>query len=373
VSIVRLEDNPLIRPADVKPSREDFEVVCVFNPGATRVGAEIVLLLRVAERPRPAPGEVVAPILDPDDPARGIRILRVKKSDPAFEAIDSRVFRYRHRPYLTSISHLRAARSRDGRHFTVEDTPALAPELASEEYGVEDPRITRIGDTYYVNYSAISRHGVATGLAVTRDFRRFDRKGIIFVPDNRDVTIFPEKVDGSYLCYHRPSSGMFGRADMWLARSGDLVHWGGHRVVATAREGMWDSWRIGGGAVPIKTPQGWLEIYHGADDEQRYCLGTLLADLDRPEKILGRSSEPILSAEAPYEREGFFGNTVFTCGAVDEPDGRVVIYYGAADACVAGAETTIDDLLGGLGGAGAKAQAGGRAKASACRGSGGYG
>ena len=113
----------------------------------------------------------------------------------------------------------------------------------------------------------------------------------------------------------------------------------------TTREGMWDSWRIGGGAVPIRTERGWLEIYHGADHTQRYCLGTMLADLEHPEKVTARSSQPILSAEAPYEREGFFGNAVFTCGAVAEPDGRVMIYYGAADARVAGVETTIDDLL----------------------------
>ena len=345
MAIVRFDDNPLIRPADVKPSRDDFEVVCAFNAGATRFGDEILLLLRVAERPSPAPGEIVAPILDPDDPSRGITILRVKETDPDFEAIDSRVFSYRNRPYLTSISHLRLARSKDGRNFTIEQTPALFPELPSEEYGVEDPRITRIGDEYYINYSAISRRGVATGLAVTRDFRAFERRGLIFVPDNRDVTIFPEKVGGRYACYHRPASGMFHRADMWFADSPDLIHWGNHQLVAATRPGMWDGWRIGGGAVPVKTDRGWLEIYHGADESQRYTLGTMLAELDRPEKVIGRSSQPILAPEAPYECEGFFGQVVFSCGAVAGTDGRVIIYYGAADECIAGVETTVDDLL----------------------------
>ncbi len=346
--MIRFERNPLITPADVKPSRPDFEVVCVFNAGAVRFGREILLLLRVAERPRPQAGEVVAPILHPEDPSQGIQILRVRKGSPDLEEVDSRVFKYKGSTYLTSISHLRLARSEDGRDFTVADTPAIAPACREEEFGIEDPRITQIGDRYYVNYSAISRMGISTGLAVTRDFATYERMGIIFVPDNRDVTVFPEKVGGLYVCYHRPVSGMFGRADMWLATSPDLLRWGDHKYVAGTRAGMWDCWRIGGGAVPFKTPKGWLEIYHGVDATQRYCLAAMLADAERPERIIGRSPAPILSPEAPYEREGFFGNVVFTCGAVADPDGRVLIYYGAADQCIAAAETTVEALLAGL-------------------------
>jgi predicted GH43/DUF377 family glycosyl hydrolase len=348
VVVTRFKENPLIRPEDVRPSRTDFEVVCVFNAGAIRVGDEILLLLRVAERPSHEKNEAVAPILDPDDPSKGVTLLRVRTRDPDFEAIDSRVFSYRNRPYLTSISHLRVARSGDGRRFVIEEKPALYPAVQYEEYGVEDPRITQIGDDYYINYSAISRMGVATGLAVTRDFRSFDRRGIIFVPDNRDVTIFPDKCNGNYVCHHRPSSGMFRQADMWYATSPDLIHWGGHKIIATTRPGMWDNWRIGGGAVPFRTEHGWVCIYHGADDTQRYCLGTLLVDLEHPDRVIGRSPHPILSPDAPYEREGFFGNVVFTCGAVPEADGRVLLYYGAADECIAGAEATVNDLLSGI-------------------------
>jgi predicted GH43/DUF377 family glycosyl hydrolase len=275
-------------------------------------------------------------------------VLRIRKGDPDLEEIDSRVFRYRKATYLTSISHLRLARSPDGRSFTVAESPAMAPARREEEFGIEDPRITRIGDCYYINYSAISQMGISTGLAVTRDFAAYERLGIIFVPDNRDVTIFPEKVGGLYVCYHRPVSGMFGRADMWLATSPDLLRWGDHKFVAGTRPGMWDCWRIGGGAVPFKTPRGWLEIYHGVDATQRYCLAAMLADADQPERIIARSPAPILAPDAPYEREGFFGNVVFTCGAVAEQDGRVIVYYGAADQCIAAAETTVDDLLAGL-------------------------
>jgi beta-1,2-mannobiose phosphorylase / 1,2-beta-oligomannan phosphorylase len=348
VPMIRFDRNPLITPADVKPSRPDFEVVCVFNAGSIRFGNEILLLLRVAERPKPQAGDVVAPILHPDDPSKGIQTLRVRKGDPDLEEVDSRVFKYKGATYLTSISHLRLARSPDGCNFTVGESPALCPACREEEFGIEDPRITQIGDRYYINYSAISRMGISTGLAVTRDFATYERMGIIFVPDNRDVTIFPEKVGGLYVCYHRPVSGMFGRADMWLATSPDLLRWGDHKFVAGTRTGMWDCWRIGGGAVPFKTRKGWLEIYHGVDATQRYCLAAMLADSEHPERIIARSPAPILSPDAPYEREGFFGNVVFTCGAVAEPDGRVIVYYGAADQCIAAAETTVDDLLAGL-------------------------
>lgn len=345
MALTRFKENPLIRPADVKPSREDFKVVCVFNAGAIRLGDEVLLLLRVAERPDHGPDEVVAPILHPDDPARGIELLRVKRDDPDLEVEDSRVFKYRSASYLTSISHLRVARSRDGRRFTVEDSPALSPERRDEEYGIEDPRITPIGGDCYVNFSAISRTGIATGLAVTRDFRNFERLGIIFPPDNRDVTILPEQVGGQYVCYHRPIAAMFGRADIWMATSPDLRNWGDHRHVMGPRRGKWDGWRVGGGAVPIRTERGWLSIYHAADAEQRYCLGLLLTDLERPEKVVACADQPILTPDAPYEKEGFFGNVVFTCGAVTDDDGRVVIYYGAADECIAAAETTVEDLL----------------------------
>lgn len=343
--ITRFEENPLITIADVKPSREDFEVVCVFNAGATRVGDETLLLLRVAERPAHTADEVLSPHLHPKDASRGVQVLRVSRDDPGLDMPDARVFAYRGTWYLTSISHLRLARSRDGRHFTIDDRPTISPDRQDEEYGIEDPRITRIDDTYYINYSAISSKGVATGLAVTRDFVTFEKRGIIFPPDNRDVTFFPEKIGGRYACYHRPLASMFNRGDMWYATSPDMVHWGEHRFAFGPQAGSWDAWRVGGGAVPFKTRDGWLEIYHAADENQRYCLGAFLADGEQPHRIIGHASQPILTPDAPYEREGFFGNVVFTCGAVVDGAGRVVIYYGAADVCVAAVETSVDDLL----------------------------
>lgn len=345
MTLTRFSENPLIGPADVKPSRDDLEVVCAFNCGAIRMDNDILLLLRVAERPPVSADERVAPRLDPEDVSKGLQMMRVKRSNPDLEEIDSRVFRYRGRLYLTSISHLRLAHSSDGRRFTVQDTPALFPATREEEYGIEDPRITLIDGEYQINYTAVSRNGIATALASTRDFESYQRRGIIFAPDNRDVTIFPEKLGRRYLCFHRPMGARFGQQNMWAAQSPDLLHWGRHQFVCECRPGMWDELKVGGGAIPIRTEAGWLHIYHGADRDQKYCLGLLLTDLEQPHRVIARSEKPILSPEADYERKGFFGNVVFTCGAVSEPDGRVLIYYGASDQYTCCAETTIAELL----------------------------
>lgn len=348
MALIRFNENPLITPADVRPSHDGLEVVCAFNAGCVRVDDDILLLLRVAERPRVGAGEMVAPILDPQDVAKGLRIARFSKTDPDLEEIDSRVFRHRGRLYLTSISHLRVAHSTDGINFTVQERPAMFPATRDEEYGLEDPRIVKLDGVYHVNFTAVSRNGIATGLAGTRDFQNFERKGILFAPDNRDVTIFPEKLAGKYVCFHRPMGSRFGQQNIWSASSPDLLHWGQHQFVAACRPGTWDELKVGGGAVPIRTDRGWLHIYHGADRKQRYCLGLLLTDLKEPHRVLARSVEPILAPEADYERRGFFGNVVFTCGAVPFPDGRIIIYYGASDESTCGAETSVEALLASL-------------------------
>jgi predicted GH43/DUF377 family glycosyl hydrolase len=184
-------------------------------------------------------------------------------------------------------------------------------------------------------------------LASTRDFRSFRRLGAIFPPDNKDVAIFPEKIGGRYYALHRPSSSGFGRPEIWLAESPDLLCWGNHRHLMGLREIAWDDRRIGGGAVPFRVTEGWLEIYHGADHLNRYCLGAVLLNADEPWKIIARGERPILEPEAPYEASGFFGGVVFTCGALAEDD-LVKIYYGAADTSIAYAEIPLEDILKGL-------------------------
>lgn len=343
--VERFPDNPLISPGQVAPSREGWEVVSTLNAGAVSFAGKVLLLVRVAERPIcDDPDELVAPMLDCAADPPEMRVLRIRRNDPDVVCDDPRVLICRGQTYLTSISHLRIARSHDGRHFTVDDEPALAPNAWYEAFGIEDPRITEIEGRYLITHTAVSEHGIASALASTRDFRILERHGLIFPPENRNVTIFPERLNGRYACYHRPVGRHIATMDMWAAYSPDLQHWGGHARVIGSRPGRWDSQRVGAGTVPIRTERGWLAIYHGADDSQRYSLGAILCDLERPEVVLARSAEPLLSPEAPYEVAGFFGNVVFTCGAVLQGD-DLLVYYGAADQFVCGAALSLAELI----------------------------
>ena len=134
---------------------------------------------------------------------------------------------------------------------------------------------------------------------------------------------------------------------MWVSSSHDLRNWGGHHCILHTREGWWDSARVGAGAAPIKTEEGWLEIYHGADHHDRYCLGALLLDLDDPTRVIARSSDPIMEPDFDYEQEGFYGNVVFTNGYLLNGD-EIVLYYGASDEVICGARLSVEEILSGI-------------------------
>jgi predicted GH43/DUF377 family glycosyl hydrolase len=143
-----------------------------------------------------------------------------------------------------------------------------------------------------------------------------------------------------------------GQHSIWTATSSDLKSWGNHRLVATPRASGWDDTKVGGGAVPFRVhvdrEDGWLAIYHGVTgNPPNYCLGALLLDRHDPSRVRGRSRDPILKPEAPYEVEGFFGKVVFTCGALVDGD-QVRVYYGAADGVVAVADLSLAEILSGL-------------------------
>lgn len=342
--LTRFKENPLISPSDVKPSRPDFEVMCAFNAGAALHRGQTVLLVRVAERPQPERGYVSTAFLDPAHPD-ALKVLRIRLKDPQLDFSDPRFFMHRGRFYLTSISHLRLATSADGHAFTVAPVPALRPEFDYEEYGIEDPRICRLNGWFYVNYSAISRQGVVTALARTRDFVSYEKLGIIFCPDNKDIALFPEKINGRYYCFHRPSMKQIGAPSMWLASSPNLRDWGQHRFIMGPRPGAWDSERVGCGASPVKTPHGWLQIYHGANEKVCYCSGAVLLDLQEPWKVLARSDTPLFRPQAPYERRGLMPNVVFSNGLVPRSDGLLDVYYGAADTTTCGLSLDLNALL----------------------------
>ncbi|MEO8335412.1 MAG: glycoside hydrolase family 130 protein [bacterium] len=331
----------------IRPSRPDLEVVGVFNPAAIRHGDDIVLLLRVAEAPRKQDeSDVIAPVFNASTGQLDFRHWNAGAAE--LDVSDRRIIVFDGKTWLTSISHLRVARSRDGIHFDVESHPAICPTTELEAFGCEDARISRIDDTYWINYTAVSPLGIATALASTRDFRTFHRHGIIFPPNNRDVAIFPEKIGGRFAALHRPMPQGIGEPTIWCATSTDMLAWGDHKFVACARADSWDDAKIGGGAVPFRVRDGWLAVYHGVGrSPMQYALGALLLDADDPSVVLARSETPILAPHARYEREGFFGGVVFTCGLVADGD-LVRIYYGAADGVTAVADLSLAEILGGL-------------------------
>ncbi|MCC3377279.1 glycoside hydrolase family 130 protein [Cohnella sp. REN36] len=343
MAVIRCESNPVVRPQDVPPTRPNFRVLGAFNAGVAVRGDETILLLRVAEAPIPEQeSDVLIPLLA--ESGDDVSIIRLQSADSRYDFSDSRVVSENGRvAMLTSLSHLRVARSRDGVRFDVDPEPALFPRLSMEAWGIEDPRVTQIEDRYYVTYSSVSPRGVAVGLAETTDFRAFTRLGLMLPPENKDVMLFPERIGGKYCALHRPVPRSFGAPEMWIAESPDLVHWGNHRFLMGLGEYGWDSARMGGGAVPIRTERGWLVLYHGADASHRYSMGAALLDLEEPGRVLARSARPFLEPEADYERNGFFGGVVFSCGAIRLGD-TIRMYYGAADETTAMADIPLRDI-----------------------------
>lgn len=341
--IQRFPENPLIVPKDVKPSRPDFEVLCAFNPGATLFDGTRLLLVRVAERPRQEKGYVSTVITNQE--TGDLKVLRYKLDDPDLDASDPRVIRYRGVNYLTSLSHLRTATSKDGSNFTISPEPTLIGSGLYETYGIEDARITKLEDAYYINYTGVSALGVVTCLARTRDFQSFERLGVIFGPDNKDVAIFTEKIAGRHYTLHRPAVKHLGNLAIWMASSDNLLDWGRHQAIIGPRPGKWDSERVGAGASPIRTSEGWLELYHGCDENTRYCTGALLLDLEKPWEVVARSEEPFLVPEAPYERQGLLPDIIFHSGLIDNADGTVDLYYGGGDFLTCGCRVSIQEIL----------------------------
>lgn len=339
----RLDANPLLTPDDVKPTGPGLEVLCTLNPAAVRFGDEILLLVRVGQRPPLERDWVCYLYWDIDSGAE--KIARFARNDPNLTTPDGRGHYYRGRMLLSSMSHLRVARGRDGENFTFDKAPAIYPSTAYEAFGCEDARITRIEGRYYITYTAVSDRGVAVALASTDDFVRFDKHGLIFPPYQKDVCLFPEKVRGMYVCRHRPYRSEFNAASIWTAYSPDLACWGHHEMTLAPTPGTWEADRVGCGAPPIKTDQGWLELYHAADDRGHYRLGAALSDLEHPERMLTRSEAPIFEPRAEYELTGVYGNCVFHNGLIADADGTLRVYYGAADRICAAAVTTVDEMI----------------------------
>lgn len=339
----RFSQNPILTTKEIKPSQPGLEVTCVLNPGVFRFEGKTWLLLRVAERPVQKEGVVSFPILNEDG---SMQILEFDKEDPLVDLSDTRFVVYKGKAYLSTISHLRLVCSDDGiRFYEPSDFPdKIFGQGPLETFGIEDSRVSLLDGVYHLTYTQVSENGVGVGFMRTRDWRNFSREGMIIPPHNKDCALFEEKIGGKYFCFHRPSGIALGGNFIWIASSPDLLHWGGHHCILRTREGWWDSARVGAGAAPIKTKAGWLEIYHGADQNHRYSLGAMLLDLNDPAKVLARSHNPIFEPTADYELTGFFGNVVFTNGHLVDGD-DITMYYGASDEVICGATLSIEAIL----------------------------
>jgi beta-1,4-mannooligosaccharide/beta-1,4-mannosyl-N-acetylglucosamine phosphorylase len=293
----RYENNPILT-AESWP----YPANAVFNPGAAQVGNETLLLARVED--------------------------------------------------MSGFSHLTSARSRDGKtDWQIDAQPTLEPDRDREEWiwGVEDPRIVWFAEReeYVITYVCFSVGGPVVSLALTRDFEVYTRLGPLVPPEDKDASLFPRLIGGRYALIHRPI--IRGEGHIWISFSPDLEHWGGHRILLTTRPGWWDSHRIGLGAPPIETPEGWLLIYHGVRmtaSGSLYRVGLALLDLEEPWKTIRRCSEWVFGAKESYERIGDVPGVTFPTGAIWLQDSNEVrVYYGAADTSVALAVADMGELL----------------------------
>jgi beta-1,4-mannooligosaccharide/beta-1,4-mannosyl-N-acetylglucosamine phosphorylase len=296
----RAVGNPILTTASLP-----YIANTVFNPGAARVGDEVLLLVRVEDR-------------------RG-------------------------------ISQLHVARSSDGiGDWKFDPSPLLIPDPKhhpEEIWGCEDPRLTWLPERqeWAIAYTAYSRRGPLVSLATTTDFRSVRRLGAVMPPEDKDAALFPRRLDGRWAMIHRPSP-LRGNAHMWISYSPDLRHWGDHSLLLEARDGAWwDAGKIGLGPPPVETKHGWLTMYHGVHhtgDGPIYRVGFVLFDLDDPTIVLRRCDEWAFGPQERYEREGDVDKVVFPCGwVVDEDRDQIMLYYGAADTSIGLATAKLSKVL----------------------------
>jgi predicted GH43/DUF377 family glycosyl hydrolase len=258
---------------------------------------------------------------------------------------------------LRGISHLTVARSANGVDgWTVASEPLLGPAdgVESEQWGFEDPRVVWLPELerWSITCTAYGPPGPAVYLATTIDFRTVERHGVIKRAEDKNAALLPERIDGKWVLFHRPSEGAVtgSGGEIVLSRSADLVSWSAPEPVFAPRTGAWwDSRRLGIGPPPLRTDHGWLIIYHGVKDTVSgalYRVGVALADLAAPSRVTHRMPGWIFGPDADYERTGDVPNAVFPCGLIhDELTGQLRLYYGAADTTVALATAQLDDVL----------------------------
>lgn len=346
-----LEDSPkvLVRPQQVFASSPKFRMRGVFNPAACRMAdGNILLLARIGETPYHGERYFLSPKMMGTNTFsyRMEKILR-QKGQVSSEAFTTREGLIR----LPTLSHLRRiVLSPSGEKvLSISDKPDFFGISGEGEFGVEDPRITYLKEegAYVMTYVSVSEHaGVSSNLATSKDLKRWNRVGIVFCQQNKDVVLFPRKINGEYVALHRPEGTMnFNRPSIWISYSKDLTYWGRDRPLLCPRFGSWEELRIGAGTPPLEIKEGFLEIYHGVsfvdpknpDAGKHYCAGAILFDKQDPQTILARSpkTDPLIVPSLPEEKVGFVDNVVFPTGLVPTENGKeLLIFAGAGDSAL---------------------------------------
>lgn len=292
----KYEHNPVITPAQMP-----IECLYTFNPGAIRYKDEYILMMDVTT--------------------------------------------------LDDIHRIWIARSKDGYHFTPDPTPPAwpAPDPTHPEMNTYDPRITKMGNDYFILYASdLLQNEVRIGILKTKDFKRFERVATASELGNRNGALFPEKINGLYCRLDRPFGNEQDPCSMWVSYSPDLVFWGKSEPVKYGEKPFMDGFKMGAGAVPIRVKEGWLEIYHTVSTTCNgfiYRLKACILDAENPAKIIGYTKDFILWPEHDYEMRGRVANVTFACNALPEPDGTLKIYYGAADTNIGLATGRISDIV----------------------------
>jgi beta-1,4-mannooligosaccharide/beta-1,4-mannosyl-N-acetylglucosamine phosphorylase len=256
-------------------------------------------------------------------------------------------------------TNLGLAHSLDGLDWQVEPEPCWSVQT-DEIQRVYDPRITIVEERSYLCFAVDTHHGIRGGIAHTPDFQHYDILSMS-APDNRNMVLFPDKLRGNFVRLERPFP-MYMRPgqqfDVWYSESPDGMHWGNARLVLAGEQVPWCNAKIGPGAPPIRTSEGWLTFFHAVqrhDDRElpawhsgwrkEYMAGLMLLDLDEPWRVKAMAPGPVLRPEEDYELEGYRGSVIFPTGAILEDSGEVKVYYGAADTVMALATAHVDDLL----------------------------
>lgn len=385
----------LIRPEEIKPSSNKFEILGTLNPGAIRLNDNTIMLyVRVIEKLK---------FNEDDNYCYSPRMIGKKSFKIKIDRFHKRMIKesspvdfvfHDGTKRLKFISHFRKIiLDKSGfKVLEIDKKPSFFGIETDGELGVEDARITKIENFYAMTYVSLSRQqNIATSLAISKDTTNWERKGIIFGEQDKDVVIFPERVNGKYVAFDRPEGNFqFSPPHIWIAYSNDLTSWGSLKPIECVYEEKGLCPRNGAGPPPIKTEQGWLLIYHtvltrdiikeeimkkykkdkafinklnkminedNIQDEERkffkavpfYSVGAALFDLNDPEKMIAKSRSLLIMPLQKYDTGAFEDKkVVFPTGIVIDKDNNILIYSGGGDAVTTVKKVRLKDVLNSL-------------------------